>query len=230
MANILIYPVCKEGYVHTNIPKSVNTLMTLLDGHKVDISWFSTIFDTDISHYDLIIFPNTNNDVFDNDGQRERFKQYVQSGKGVLGIHSFVGTERKWEWFKRMKGCSFLWHAKIQTIRNIVVQPEHPSMVNVPRYWDIEDECYFGEDYFDGVEVLMVHNLSSLDKDESDLIKHYAGRYNILYPSTWYNNYDGGHVWVTSLGHNEETYDDPKFQEHIKGGVEFLLNKVNGSK
>ena len=92
MANVIIHTKCGDGYIHDNIIHSVNMLLNILVGHNVVISNNTDIFNSDISSYDLIIFSNTNNDTFDNDNQREKFKSWFQSGGKVLGIHSFVGT------------------------------------------------------------------------------------------------------------------------------------------
>lgn len=196
-------------------------LLNLLEDFNVSLSNNTDIFNSDISDYDLIIFPNTNNDTFDNDKQRQRFKSWFQLGGKVLGIHSFVGTERNWEWFKKLKGSSFLWHPELQITKNIFNEP----VSNIPTEWFIEDECYFGEDYFDGVEVITYQDLNFLDKSELDEVKKYAGKWFPLYPSTWYQNYDGGHVWVTSLGHNIETYSNELFINHIKNGIDLLNAK-----
>ncbi len=221
MKNILIHTKCGDGYIHDNISHSVNMLLDLLTEDNITVSNNTDIFNSDISKFNLIIFPNTNNDTFDNDEQRRRFKSWFQSGGKVLGIHSFVGTERNWEWFKKLKGCSFLWHPELQTTKNVYTK----SVYNIPNEWFIEDECYFGEDYFDGVEVLSYHDLNVLDKSEEEEIKKHAGKWFPHYPSTWYQYYDGGHVWVTSLGHNIETYSDSLFRNHIKNGIDLLNAK-----
>jgi len=221
MKNILIHTKCGNGYIHDNIIHSVNMLLDLLTEDNITVSNNTDIFNSDISKFNLIIFPNTNNDTFDNDEQRRRFKSWFQSGGKVLGIHSFVGTERNWEWFKKLKGCSFLWHPELQTTKNVFTK----SVSNMPNEWFIEDECYFGEDYFDDVEVITYHDLSVLNKPEEEEIKKHAEKWFPNYPSTWYQNYDGGHVWVTSLGHNIETYSDNLFRNHIKNGIDLLNAK-----
>jgi type 1 glutamine amidotransferase len=226
MNNIIIYTKCGDGYVHENIPYSVEMLKEILRCNLV-ITRDPNIFnDEKLLDTNLIVFTSTNNDIFDTDEQRLSFRRYIESGGGVVGIHSVIGTERNWKWFKQMIGMSFVWHAKIQKIKNIVIKPEHPSMKDVPLVWEIEDECYFGKELFPGIEVLMVHDLSVLNKDEKNLIDEHSGTYTDFYPSTWYHNYQGGHVWVTSLGHNNEIYQDSLFKSHILNGINFILDKV----
>jgi hypothetical protein len=64
--------------------------------------------------YTLLLFPSTNNDVFDTDAQRLAFRRYIEAGGGFVGLHSVLGTERNWKWFKHMLGGTFSWHAKFQ--------------------------------------------------------------------------------------------------------------------
>ena len=86
MKNILIHTKCGDGYIHDNIIHSVNMLLDLLIEHNITVSNNTDIFNSDISKFNLIIFPNTNNDTFDSDDQRQRFKSWFQSGGKVLWV------------------------------------------------------------------------------------------------------------------------------------------------
>lgn len=69
-----------------------------------------------------------------------------------------------------MLGETFSWHASFQkfSIKNLA--PSHPSMKGVPSLWTKEDECYFGKDLYPGIQVLMAHDLSSLDTTQKAMI------------------------------------------------------------
>lgn len=95
---ILIYTKKGKGYVHENIPTSVETLKKICASMGVvtvvseDPALFTSL---EINSFDAVIFSNTNNEAFDTEQQREAFKMYCQSGKGFGGIHSAIGSERK---------------------------------------------------------------------------------------------------------------------------------------
>lgn len=227
--NALVYTKNGKGYVHENIPYAVASIQKLGQayGFKVSVSDDPAVFtEENIRQYNLLIFPSTNNDVFDSDAQRLVFRRYLEAGGGFVGIHSVVGTERNWKWFKDMLGGSFAWHPKFQRYQIKVIDPAHPSVKGVPLVWEKEDECYFIKEMYPGVNVVMAHDLTSLNLDETEKIRTYAGPFQELYPAVWYHAYDGGTVWITALGHSKADYEDPAFLNHILQGIRYVASQV----
>src|SRR5215207_2005737 len=136
---VLVYTKNGKGYVHDNIPFAVKCIqkLGLEHGFKVDVSDTPVVFtESNLKQYTLLLFPSTNNDVFDTDEQRLVFRRYIESGGGFVGLHSVTGTERNWKWFKMMVGGSFSWHAKNQRFQVKVIEPTHPSMQGLPKVWE----------------------------------------------------------------------------------------------
>lgn len=228
---ILVYTKNGKGYVHDNIPFAVTSIKELADANnfEIDVSDDPSVFNkSTLLKYKLIIFTSTNNDVFDTDEQRLNFKQYIEAGGGFVGIHSVTGTERNWKWFKMMLGETFSWHAKFQKFKLLKINSKHPSMKGVPDSWEREDECYFGKELYPGIQVLMVHDLESLQKDQTDLITKNAGSFANYYPAVWFQEFDGGNIWITTLGHSKESYQDPIFKNHLLQGIRFIASKFKG--
>jgi type 1 glutamine amidotransferase len=229
---VLVYTKNGEGYVHDNIPFAVKCLQKLGKEHgfAVDTSANPSVMtENNLKQYTLLIFPSTNNDVFDTDRQRLAFRHYIEAGGGFVGIHSVTGTERNWKWFKMMLGCTFAWHAKFQKFTVKVIDPFHPSMQGVPKVWEKEDECYFGKELYPGNIVLMAHDITTLNKSDSaqkNMVERNAGGYSELYPAVWYNKFDGGHTWCTVLGHDKKDYEDPVFVQHLLGGIKYIAGEV----
>jgi len=73
--------------------------------------------------------------VFETDDQRLAFRHFIEAGGGFVGLHSVVGTERNWTWFKMMLGGTFAWHPKFQKYRIQVIDPDHPSVSGLPMVW-----------------------------------------------------------------------------------------------
>lgn len=172
-SQVLVYTKNGKGYVHDNIASAVACIQQLgkTNNFKVDVTDDPGVFnEANLKKYQLLIFTSTNNDVFDNDEQRVQFRRYIEAGGGFVGVHSVTGTERNWTWFKMMLGETFSWHASFQkfSIKNLA--PSHPSMKGVPSLWTKEDECYFGKDLYPGIQVLMAHDLSSLDTTQKAMI------------------------------------------------------------
>lgn len=228
--SVLVYTKNGTGYVHDNIPSAVAAVQQLgKENHfKVDVSADPSVFEEkNLSKYKLLIFTSTNNDVFDNDQQRLAFRRYMEAGGGFVGVHSVTGTERKWNWFKMMVGETFTWHAKFQPFTVINIASSHPSMKGVPVKWTKEDECYFGAELYPGIQTLMMHEVSSLDISQKDLIDKNKGVFGNYFPAVWTQNFQGGHVWITTLGHAKENYQDPTYLNHLLQGINFIAKQVN---
>ncbi len=227
-SNVLVYTKNGKGYIHDNISSAVSCIQDLgkFFQFKVTVSDDPALFtESSIKNYKLVIFTSTNNDVFDTDEQRLAFRRYIEAGGGFVGVHSVTGTERNWTWFKMMLGETFSWHANFQkfSIRNM--DPSHPSMEGVPLTWEREDECYFGKELYPGIKVLMAHDLGSLKKDQADLITKNAGSFANYYPAVWYQDFEGGHIWITTLGHKKESYQDPVYRNHLLQGIRFVASQ-----
>lgn len=232
--NVLVYTKNGKGYVHDNISSAVDCIQKLGKEHgfKVDTSGNPSIMtESNLAQYSMLIFPSTNNDVFDTDKERLSFRHYIESGGGFIGIHSVTGTERNWKWFKMMLGGTFAWHAKFQTFTIKVIDSEHPSMKGLPKVWVKEDECYFAKELYPGSKALMVHDLSTLntsDTTQKKDITKYAGTFAELYPSVWTNDFDGGHTWCTVYGHAKIDYSDPVYVQHLFQGIRFIASEFKG--
>lgn len=231
--HVLVYTKNGKGYVHDNIADAAKCIQKLGQENKftVDVSDDPGVFTTvNLKKYTMLIFTSTNNDVFDNDEQRLVFRRYIEAGGGFVGVHSVTGTERNWTWFKQMLGGTFIWHARNQKFSVQMIDPSHPSMEGLPKVWErsLGDECYFTKEMYPGIKVLMAHQLWTLDWNNADStkIKQNSLTYKDLYPAVWYQRFDGGHVWVTTLGHNKEYYQEPVFVRHLLQGIKYIAGQT----
>jgi hypothetical protein len=49
------------------------------------------------------------------------------------------------------------------------------------------------------------------------------------HPMSWCKPYDGGKSWYTAFGHNQEAYSEPLFQQHVLGGIKWVLGMAAGN-
>jgi type 1 glutamine amidotransferase len=226
---VLIYTKNGKGYVHDNIPAAVKCFQKLgaQNGFVTDVSENPTVFtEENLKQYHVLVFTSTNNDVFDTDEQRLAFRHFIEAGGGFVGLHSVVGTERNWTWFKMMLGGTFVWHPKFQKYRIQVIDPEHSSVAGLPKVWEKDDECYFQKELYPGIHTVLAHDLSSLDTVGMAKIKLSAGSFSRYYPAAWYQQFDGGTIWITALGHDKKDYEDPIYVQHIFQGLKFVASQV----
>ena len=215
------------GYRHGSIAAGKTALIKLgqENGFDVDTTEDAGYFtEASLKQYSAVIFLNTTGNVLDH-YQEAAFERYIQAGGGFVGIHSVVGTERNWKWFKMMLGGSFAWHPKFQELKVKALHPNHESLKDVPKVWVRNDECYFARELYPGRTVLMAYDLNSLkaaDTTEQRLVAQHKGTYADLYPAVWAYQFDGGHTWCTALGHDGKDYSDPVFVNHILQGIRFI--------
>jgi type 1 glutamine amidotransferase len=231
--SVLVYTKNGKGYVHDNIADAAKCIQKLGTENKftVDVSDDPGVFTTaNLKKYTMLIFTSTNNDVFDNDEQRLVFRRYIEAGGGFVGVHSVTGTERNWTWFKQMLGGTFVWHARNQKFSVQMIDPSHPSMRGLPKVWErsLGDECYFTKEMYPGIKVLMAHQVKTLDwnSPDSTRIKQNSATFKDLFPAVWYQNFDGGNIWVTTLGHNKEYYQEPMFIRHLLQGITYIAGQA----
>jgi type 1 glutamine amidotransferase len=223
---VLVYTKNGKGYVHDNIPSSIAAIQKLGRelNFNVDTTTDAGIFtDDNLKKYDVIIFSNTNNDVFDTEQQRIAFMRYIEAGGGFMGIHSASGTERSWKWFKLMLGATFLRHPPFQPLTVHVLDPKHPATKNLPLKWETQDECYYFKEFNPDIKVLLFTDLSQV-READDGKNTKPDVFGNMYPASWCHEFDGGKVWYTALGHSKEDYANPIYLAHITEGLKWLVD------
>lgn len=226
---VLLYTKNGEGYVHENIPSSIQAIQKLGEenGFEVVASEDPALFtDENLSQYDALIFSNTNNEVFDTENQRQAFKNYIQNGGGFVAIHSTSGSERDWPWFSQLVGGNFERHAPQQDFTVDVINRAHPSTSHLPARWNIvNDECYYLKELNPAINVLLSADMNTVEDERKE---DYPGElFGDDFPLAWNQEFDGGRQWYTTLGHRPEQYSDPVFVRHLLGGIQWVINGVN---
>ena len=219
---VLLYTKNGTGYVHDNIPASIEAIRTWPG--STSSRWmrrptppFSPT--RHLKRYNALIFSNTNNVVFDTDAQRVALMRYVQAGGGFAAIHSASGSERTWKWFAGLLGGTFSRHAPIQKFAVRILDRSHPSVAHLPERWERDDECYYLVRMNMNLRVLAANELTAIrDPKEAP-----PATFGDLFPSVWYQEFDGGRQWYTSLGHRKEDYAQPEFRRHLLGGIQSVV-------
>lgn len=216
-----------KGYVHDNIATSVEAIKSLGAENKfaVDSSDDPGVFTPqNLRQYKAIVFSNSNHEAFQNDEQRDAFKKFVQGGGGVVGIHIATGTERQWPYFWSVMGGRFVRHPKLQKFTIVVKDRRHPATRNLPPKFEWEDECYLFDHMNPDVKVLLTADPAQLDDPKKGELPGGELR-DGLYPLSWYNTFDGGRQYYTSLGHKKEHYAEPLLRMQITGGILWAIGR-----
>jgi putative membrane-bound dehydrogenase-like protein len=132
--------------------------------------------------------------------QEDALKDYVESGKALIPIHSASWCFRNSDWFVETVGGQFKSHETGEFTANII-QPEHPVMQGIKEF-ETWDETY-------------VH--SQLNEDMTILMERVEGDHRE--PWTWVREQGDGRVFYTAYGHDERTWNQTQFHELIANGV-----------
>lgn len=175
-----------------------------------------------LRRFDVIVFLLTSGPLFSHI-HKQSFREYVDEGGAVVGIHSAVDTNRDWPFFLKLFGAEFVGHPDIQWARMWTADRAHPTTAFLPETWEIEEEFYnFAEPLrLDDKDVLL-----SVDEESYE-----GGAHGTIHPISWTRSHlpAGSRVWYTALGHTREAYSSfewpyRQFQLHVALGVEWAAN------
>ncbi|MBC7400443.1 MAG: ThuA domain-containing protein, partial [Mucilaginibacter sp.] len=132
--------------------------------------------------------------------QESALKNFVQSGKGLVALHSAAGCFKNSEWYVNAVGGQY----KSETTGNFrakIINSKHPIMKGLTEF-ETNDEQY-------------VHQ--RLNPDITVLIERVNGASHE--PNTWVRNENKGRVFYTAYGHNDTTWTKLGFLNLVRNGT-----------
>ncbi len=204
------------GFRHASIPDGIKAIqiMSKKNGWQVDATEDASVFnESSLQQYNVIIFLSTTGDILD-DAQQLEMTRWIQAGGGFVGIHAATDTEYEWPWYNDLAGAYFTSHPKIQEAVIDRVDSTFIATKHLPERWKRTDEWYNFKSIKSHISVL-------LNLDESS---YEGGKNGENHPVAWYHAFDGGRSFYTALGHTSESFIEPLFLEHLKGGIEYAAN------
>ncbi|WP_291861920.1 ThuA domain-containing protein [Marinilabilia sp.] len=210
------------GYRHGAIPQSLVALGQLAEQNnwKITATEEAEIFNPkDLKAFDLVVFVHTTKDILEAD-QQEALKNYIETGGGLLALHTGADTEYEWPWYAEAIGASFVGHPPSQEGKLIIEDRSHPATEHFPEStWIVTDEWYsFDRNPRENVHVLISIDESSYDVDDDRWFEGAKQRMGD-HPLVWYKEVGEGKVFQTALGHEPGLYHNPIFLKHLEGAV-----------
>lgn len=209
-----------NGFQH----KSKSAALEMIENLGAENNWeVVTSSDTSIitakklRSFNVLVFNNNCGNagrIFSN-SQQLAIQNYIRNGGGFVGIHC-AGAIWKEEgafqqWYEKLIGTRMVAHPKVQAARLVVENQEHICTCHLPNEWNLTDEWHtFSYNPRENVNVLI-----SLDESSYEGKPKMGGDH----PFTWYQHYDGGRSFFTSLGHTIEIYSDENYQKLVRGGI-----------
>lgn len=239
---LLVFWRC-EGYIHTSIPWANAALRAMAErtgAFTVDFADAYEVFtERNLARYDAILFNNTTHLVFPEEAMRSAILDFINTGKGVVGLHAATDNFYDWEAGAAMMGGQFCGHPWTAdgTWAFRLNEPEHP--VNAAfegRGFHYQDEIYqYDPATWQGEEVLRL--LVSLDFSDpataarltDPRFENDNGRYGTMerdVPVSWIRRHGEGRLFNTNFGHREETYTHAPIMQHLLDGIQYALGDL----
>jgi len=159
---------------------------------------------------------------------------YVRAGKGFIGTHAaddtfhtaneskkgpdrYLNHGEQADPYVRFIGGEFIIHGAQQVATNTVTDPSFPGFEKVGPSFAFNEEWYSLKDFAPDVHVLTVIDAPHMKG---------AMYQRPPYPTTWARQEGSGRVWYTAMGHREDIWTNPVFQEILVGGIKWALGEA----
>jgi type 1 glutamine amidotransferase len=239
-----------QGFEHSVIKRGKNDELSLAEnvvtnlgkkhGFDVTCSKDGKEFEPDnIRKYDAFLFETTGdltkeggdkNPPMSPDGKKALLKA-IANGKGFVGSHCASDTFHSHgpanenqkgngiDPYIRMLGGEFIVHGAQQKARMIVADPKFPGLKGHEDF-TLEEEWYALKNFAPDLHVILVqdtHGMKGPMYERPD------------YPATWARKHHQGRVFFTSMGHREDVWENPLFQDILMGGLAWALGNVEAN-
>lgn len=162
----------------------------------------------------------------------------IHGGKGFLGSHAATdtfhtvaddGKDRtvrytlrgdKADPYVKMIGAEFIKHGKQQKARMRVVDPMFPGFAKAAPGFEMMEEWYSLKDFAPDMHVLLVQETGGMVGEDYQ---------RAAYPATWARMEGKGRVFYTSMGHREDVWTNPIFQDILLGGIAWAVGNVSAN-
>ncbi len=221
----LLFFTLSAGFKHASIPTAEQVVKQI--GEKSgdfdttvtqDVSVFTP---QNLKHYNVVMFYTTG-ELPMTDTEKAAFLNFIRSGHGFVGTHSATDTFYEWEPYLEVIGAYFNDHPWHQEVTVDVADPASPIVSFLGKSFRIDDEIYQIADFqWRTSRVLLKLDPSSVDLKRPNVHYRFYG-----WPIAWTRHYGKGRVFSCTLGHEDSTWHDPRFQKLMLNGIEWTMGRL----
>ena len=181
-----------------------------------------------LKKFDCVVFFTTGNPL--DTEEVKALVAWVKAGGAVAGTHCgsdtlYPAKDRPWNHaYGELIGAYFDGHPWHQKIKIVNEDPKHAAGHGFKTGDEITDEIYqFRPEPYSRNKL---HVILSVDNDSIDVTK--GKRADKDYAIAWCQEVEKGRTFFTSLGHRKEVWKDPRYQEHLLGGLKWAMKQADG--
>jgi uncharacterized protein len=154
----------------------------------------------------------------------------IASGKGFAGCHCASDTfhspghhngdfvrQPMLDPYIEMLGGEFIRHGQQQKSWMRVVDPKFPGTEEIKDF-QLNEEWYSLKNFAPDLHVVLVQDTEGM---------HNVDYQRPNYPATWARKHEKGRVFFTSMGHREDVWTNPTFQQLLMGGLRWVFGDVD---
>jgi uncharacterized protein len=157
------------------------------------------------------------------------FLNAIASGKGFMGSHCAAdtfhskGDRRKSQTpdemdpYGLMLGGEFISHGPQQVAKMLVTSPGFPGLKETAEF-SLNEEWYSLKNYSKDLHVILVQDTAGMKGVDYERPK---------FPATWARKHGKGRVFYTSMGHRDDVWTNPMFQDLLIGATNWTTGRVD---
>lgn len=228
-----------KGWQHDSITDSMATVWKMGRDSGMWESYLRTDYELltkgkvgtngkNLTQFDALVFANTTGEMDLTDDQKKDVLSYVHDdGKGFVGIHAALDCNYKWPEYGDMIGGWFDQHPWGTFDAPIILEdPNFPATRHFPHAFLKRDEIYQAKDWSrDKVNVLLRLDETKLNYENNPRIH----RTDHDFAVAWSKMYGKGRVFYSTLGHTNESWNDPDIQKMYFEAIKWVLGLTEGS-
>lgn len=208
-----------------SISERILTELGAKNNFDVECTKDGKVFDGDLGQYAAIVF-YTSGDLTKPCKQpgepmsvegKKKFLDAISAGKGFMGIHAATDSFRSGgiDPYIAMLGGEFISHGPQQVAKLTVASPKFPGAGAEPI--SLNEEWYAQTKFAKDLHVILVQETEGMK----------GGQYQRpSFPATWARMHGKGRVFYTSFGHRDDIWTNPKVQEVMLGGLNWIMGNV----
>lgn len=213
-----------------NIMQAGLVRMLTAEGIAVDWTEDVAVLGSRLNNYKAVIFASSNRDTLwngavptSNDAARTALRNYMRRGGGFVGLHNAFGAEYNWPYYEGLLGNANFYNHGPNRAGDVEIVSDDPSTKDVPKRFSFQDEWYNLTPFPTNVKFLAKVDTSTLRPLTSAPHPGHAD----FHPVAWCQYYDGGRAWLSTLGHNANSFSADLSGS---GAIEFQKLVVQGVK